>query len=428
MKKFFFVIISQIIFFNVFSQDTLRIMAYNTLYYGVNNSFCDQVNNNLQKKNDALRKITAYAKPDVLGLNEISSNVNIHKMVLDSILNINGVTKYKRAQLTNFSSKSIVNALFYDSEKLTLHKEYALIGGDRDINFYYLYYNSPDLANSQDTVFFVFILAHLASGSSSESATKRDFEVGLVTNHIASLNNANNYFFMGDFNLYSANEAAFQRMINHSNPNARFYDPVNKIGVWSNNSFYAPYHTQSTHTSTNCFVGGGMDDRFDFIMVSSPVINDYLKVKYIPNSYVTLGQDGLRFDKSLIDSPPNLSAPAHVIQALYDMSDHLPVYLDVKVNYSGSNSTQNEIVFENWIKFENPVNENIELNIFSQIENQYSITLYDITGRKVYSKFVNLSKGENAIDIPIGFLKNGIYMLNVIEKNGVQKTIKVIKN
>lgn len=428
MKKIIFAILFNFVLLNLYSQDTLRIMAYNTLYYGVNNSFCDQGNNNLQKKNDALRKITAYSKPDVLGLNEISSNVNIHKMVLDSVLNINGVTKYKKAQQTNFSSTSIVNALFYDSEKLTLHKEYALIGGDRDINFYFLHYNSPDLATAEDTVFFVFVLAHLASGSSSESATKRDFEVSLVTNHISSLNKANNYFFMGDFNLYSANEAAFQRMIHHSNPNARFYDPLNKIGVWSNNSFYAPYHTQSTHTSTNCFVGGGMDDRFDFIMVSSPVMNDYLRVKYIPNSYVTLGQDGLRFDKSLIDLPTNLSAPAHVIQALYDMSDHLPVYLDVKVNYSGPNSTQNEVVFENWIKFENPVNENIELNIYSHSENQYSIILYDITGRKVFSKTIIISKGENLINIPIGYLKNGIYMLNVTEQDGKERTIKVIKN
>jgi hypothetical protein len=52
------------------------------------------------------------------------------------------------------------------------------------------------------------------------------------------------------------------------------------------------------------------------------------KLRYIPQSFRTPGQDGLRFDGSLID-PPNFSAPAPVINAMYNFSDHLPVMIDL---------------------------------------------------------------------------------------------------
>lgn len=403
-------------------------MAYNALFYGVNNSFCNQTNNNLQKKNNALRQITAHVQPHVLGLNEISSNANIQNMVLDSILNINGVNKFKKAQITNYSSSSIVNALFYDSEKLTLYNEYALVTGARDINFYYFYHNSPNLAETNDTTFMVFILAHLTAGSSSSNANSRNVEANMVINHLASINKSNNYFFMGDFNLYSSSEAAFQTITTNSNQNARFFDPINQIGAWSNNAAFASVHTQSTHTSTNCFVGGGMDDRFDFIMVSSPVLNDFLKVKYIPNSYVTLGQDGLRLDNSLIDTPTNTSAPANVIQALYDMSDHLPIFLDVRVNYSSTNVNNFDYGSYKWIKTQNPFSETLQMSVFTPKNNKFNFSLFEITGRKVHEQTNYLHEGENLLDINLNFLQKGIYILNVSDNVNKSANIKLIKN
>ncbi len=59
-----------------------------------------------------------------------------------------------------------------------------------------------------------------------------------------------------------------KKLINFSVEEYRFYDPINRVGDWHNNPSYADIHTQSTHTVyNNCASTGGMDDRFDFIMV-----------------------------------------------------------------------------------------------------------------------------------------------------------------
>jgi len=413
-------------FLLIFSQDTVRVMHYNLLYYGVNNAWCNQTNNNLQVKNDAMRKIIAYAQPDIFTVNEISSNVIYHQMILDSILNINGVTRFSRAALTNFSGTSIINGMFYDSEKFGIAKEYALVGGDRDINVYKMYYKTPELHWSTDTVFITFFVAHLSSGSGSQNEQNRENEAGLVMNHIATLPNPGNYIFQGDFNFYTSAEAGFQRIINNPNPNIRLYDPINKVGTWTNNETFAPYHTQSTHLTTNCFIGGGLDDRFDFIMTSLPVIMETFRVKYVPGSYVTLGQDGLHFNKALIDPPVNASAPAHVIQALYDLSDHLPVYLDLRINQTPAYIEENQSA-SLIISFENPVRDNIHLQIYSDKNQNIEIRMFDLSGRILFSVSEKVSQGLNEIAFSSDFLKQGLFLMQITQENGLQQTERLVR-
>lgn len=406
------------------AQDTVRVMHYNLLYYGVNNSFCNQTNNNLQLKNASLRKIIAHVSPDIFTVNEISSNPIYHQMILDSILNINGETRFKRATLTNYSGTSIVNGLFYDSWRFGIAKEYALTGGDRDINFYKLYYKSPELDWSSDTVFLTVIVAHLASGSDAASQAKREAEANIVMNHLATLPNPHNYLFQGDFNLYTSAEPCFQKIINHPIASIRLYDPVNKVGAWSDNPTYALYHTQSTHTSTNCFVGGGLDDRFDFIMASLPIITGSYRIKYIQGSYTTVGQDGQHFNKAITDEPVNTSAPQHVIQALYDMSDHLPVYLDLFINQTPA-AVDEQSFFT--VKFENPVHNIISLSLYANTHSHAIIRIFDLTGRMVFSQNIEIIVGKNDFQIPLQNLENGVYMLNILQNNGNADTFKILK-
>lgn len=401
-------------------------MHYNLLYYGVNNSFCNTTNNNLQKKNSALREIISYAQPDIFTVNEISSNATYHTMILDSVLNIGGITHYERATITNFSGTTIINGMFYNSEKLGIVNQYALVGGDRDINVYKMYYKSPDLSWSTDTVFLTVIVAHLASGSGVEEEENRDNEVTLLMNHIASLPNPGNFLFQGDFNLYTDDEPAFQRLINNTNANIRFYDPINKIGTWNNNSTYAAYHTQSTHTAEDCFISGGLDDRFDFIMASLPIIMETYNVKYVPSSYVTLGQDGQHFNKSLIESPTNSSAPADVIQALYDMSDHLPVMLSLKINQTPAGIGE-AVAPGLTVLVENPISNDIQLNVYAGANQQVLIRLFDCTGRLVQTQHRTVELGQNDIRLSANELQSGLYILNVSGGSKYNSSFKLIK-
>lgn len=405
----------------VFSQDTIRVMHYNLLYYGVNIFDCNQSSNNINKKNRALRTIIDNVRPDILTVNEISSNITYHKMILDSVLNINGVNYFRHATITNYSNTVIVNQLFYNENKFGISQEYALLGGDRDINVYRLYYKSPELQWSHDTVFITIIVAHLASGSDATSVQKRDSEVAIVMNHLATLPVPHNYLFQGDFNVYGASEPAFQRIINNPNPSIRLYDPVNKVGEWSNNATFAAYHTQSTHTEGPCFIGGGLDDRFDFIMISMPIFTGSKKVRYIPGSYITLGQDGQRFKKSLIDDPVNNSAPANVIQALYDMSDHLPVYLDLYIDQLPALVQQHDNMLD--LTVINPFHDNIQIT--GKIPAGARVQVYDLKGQMLHNE--EIATFENTYSISADHLPPGIYVLHIYAQRHRPATFKIIK-
>ena len=58
------------------------------------------------------------------------------------------------------------------------------------------------------------------------------------------------------------------------------------------------------------------------------------KISYIPNSCIAVGNDGNHFDLAIIDEPVNTAAPDSVINAIYYMSDHLPVLCKLEVESS----------------------------------------------------------------------------------------------
>jgi hypothetical protein len=153
--------------------------------------------------------------------------------------------------------------------------------------------------------------------------------------YIATRPLSSNHFFCGDLNVYSSFEDGYQNLI--SGPLA-LVDPINSPGNWNNNSSFSDIHTQSTRTSLNydCGSKGGLDDRFDQILVSQNVMSGADSLKYLDNSYDAVGNDGNHFNNNLL-SGSNAQYPDSVVNALYYMSDHLPVILKAVVTYPTSN-------------------------------------------------------------------------------------------
>jgi hypothetical protein len=318
------------------AQDTIKVMHYNLLYYGKNIYACSSVTNAVDAKNGYLKTIIKHVKPDIFTVNELDGEdaypvTNDATYLLNNALNVDGVTYYSR---TSFPKTFLANTLFYNSQKLKLKKATPIsfiISTDKVYNAYTLYYNAPDLSITNDTVFITCLIAHFKAGSYSSDIQERTSEAGIVMDYFTSLGVAGNYLFMGDLNLYTSSEGAFQKLINPNNALYKLYDPANLIGEWNNNSTYRFVHTQSTHSSGDCYSTGGMDDRFDFILASDYIMNGTQKVEYVPGSYKVVGQDGSSFNSSLNVST-NTSVPANVAMALYNMSDHLPVYLELKID------------------------------------------------------------------------------------------------
>ncbi len=315
------VFLSLLLTLSLTAQDTLKIMQYNLLYYGKNTTFCTEANNSMDSKNTALSTIINYAQPDIFCVNEIDASSSDADYLMHQVLNTSGITHWARANVTG---SYLSNMMYYNSEKYHLLSQATISGNPRPVDVY----NMALIADN--TIQFTIFVAHLKAGNGDNEAALRASTTQNVMNYIAAQGEGN-YLIMGDFNVYTSDEECFQNLINPSNPDIAFNDPINRLGDWSANYSYAGVHTQSTHTASSCFSGGGMDDRFDFILISDPIKEGANQIEYIQNSYETIGQDGNHYNDNLTDGSNN-AAPSNVITALYNMSDHLPVSLKLKLN------------------------------------------------------------------------------------------------
>ena len=242
-------------------------------------------------------------------------------------------------------------------------------------------------------------------------------------NYITAQGNNDNFIICGDFNVYRASEQAFQNLVNPSYLPIAFYDPLNQMGEWANNWNFSEYHTQSTHSgSGDCFSGGGMDDRFDFILMSGSIINGTKGITYCDGSYWAVGQDGNRFNGA-INSPANNTLPSNVIDALYNMSDHLPVVAELAFNNVGYASESTDAGFFSIVQ--NPVDDELVVRLRTEKPREVDVNVYSSLGRIVLSYSVQVADDEvvahNVSDLP-----NGVYIVS-IKSEGVSVSHRVVK-
>jgi hypothetical protein len=163
---------------------------------------------------------------------------------------------------------------------------------------------------------------HLKASTGTANEQQRLSEVTVLRNYTVNLSSNSYYIVAGDFNIYRSSEPAFIKLLDQSE-NGYFIDPLYLTGTF-NQSAYAIYHTQSPRVRS--FGGGatgGLDDRFDMILISPSIINPG-GITYISNSTIAYGNDGFHYNDS-INRPPNYAVSQQVADALHYASDHLPV-------------------------------------------------------------------------------------------------------
>ncbi|MCF0206477.1 MAG: hypothetical protein HUK15_03520, partial [Bacteroidales bacterium] len=233
-----------------------------------------------------------------------------------------------------------------------------------------------------------------------------------------------NFIVCGDFNIYAASEPAFQKLVNPSYLPIAFYDPVNKMGDWNNNWNFAEVHTQSTRSGNgdDCFSGGGMDDRFDFILMSGSIINGTKGITYSDGSYWAVGQDGNRFNGS-INSPSNYSLPSDVVSALYNMSDHLPVVAELSFGEVGFASLATDNSFE--VIMQNPVTEELQFRLRTEIPRNVSVSVYSVLGN-MEKQLEVMALYDDVFCFDISDLPKGMHIVN-FNAEGVSTSHRVVK-
>jgi hypothetical protein len=262
--------------------------------------------------------------PDVLVVQEMLSQTGVNQF-LNGVLNVIAPGEYVAGPF--FDGPDTDNALFYKPAVVQFLSHEEIETALRDISEYVLIpvgYGAPEAE-------FRTYSMHLKAGSTSSDLSKRLAETTILRDHLNATPTGSNLIACGDYNVRASTEAAYQKLVgSEANNNGRLKDPIDEPGEWHDNAAFADIHTQSPRTES--FGGGatgGMDDRFDQMLISYP-LDDGEGMDYVPGSQVPYGNDGLHFNMA-INEGTNYAVGPVIADALHAAADHIPLYADFQV-------------------------------------------------------------------------------------------------
>lgn len=264
---------------------------------------------------------------DVLVVQEINNQAAVNYF-LNNVLNAGDGPGGYAAATFQYSPDSS-NALFYRTATVTY-------GGASDHTYLT---TSPRYTDrwrlglvGGDVYFYVYSM-HLKAGNTSSDAASRLAQCTTVRNDANNLPAGTHLIYAGDFNLYDSSEDSYNVQLTGSlaDNDGRAFDPVNTPGAWHANYSFRYVHTQCPHNDNANpppgSVGGGMDDRFDFLLISA-ALQDGQGLDYVSGSYKAYGNDGQHYNNDIND-PPTIPEGSAIADALHGASDHLPVVMEL---------------------------------------------------------------------------------------------------
>jgi len=232
------------------------------------------------------------------------------------------------------------NAFFYRSSRVINASSTLVANGNTTNNPRDIYRYDFRIAGNADTSFISVYNSHMKSGTTTDDQNRRQFEANAIRNNANALATGFLPVALGDFNMRTSTEQAYQTMVaSTGNNRGRFFDPINASGNWYENSAARFLHTQDPSGA------GGMDDRFDQILMSD-AFADGAGTEYLgafgttyststwndaAHSYRVWGNDGSSFDTGLTTTG-NQMVGASIASSLINVSTtaggHLPVFAD----------------------------------------------------------------------------------------------------
>lgn len=315
---------------STFGQEQLKVMFYNLFEYP-----------RYLPTNRApiLKNILLDIDPDLFLVCELLTEEGAND-ILHHSLNYSPDRDFARAGFVpNQSSDSdMQQLLFYDKNIWELISTEILTTKYRDINKYKLQLLTQE---PTDTPIYVYtFVTHLKSSPGLSNRLLRLEMVEVLIRHLKYIEPEAFVLFAGDFNLYSSDEEAYQLLLN-TNQTIQFVDPIDSPGIWHENTDFSYLHTQSTRENNTGFqtgASGGLDDRFDFILLSENFFQNTSSLQYVEDSYIAYGNNGNCYKKDINDPTCDGNFSYEIRNNLYWMSDHLPVVLEIKTQHTLSNN------------------------------------------------------------------------------------------
>ena len=379
-----------------FAQERVRIATYNILDYP----------NQVSTKNPKFKLILENMDPDILVVEEITSQAAVD-LFKNEVLG----QKYKAGTFINGPDTD--NAIFFKDSLFHFISTgfIAPSQGPRYISVFKLYHKI-----TLDTL--IIYAAHFKASQGDDNEQRRLNEAATLRVFTDMLSLNTNFILVGDLNLYRSSEPAYQELLDQSS-SGYFLDPVNRPGQWHDGSSFADLHTQATRLIDIGDGGsqGGLDDRFDFILVSQQLITPG-GIDYVDGSYWAYGNDGLHFNLPIQD-PPNQAVSTEIAIALYIASDHLPVEADFDFGVV-SDVRDEETIPDKFVLFQNypnPFNPSTKIKFTIPLAETHSnaslhttLKVYDVLGNEIET-LLNEEKpaGTYEITFDASGLPSGIY-------------------
>ncbi|MFZ4750860.1 MAG: endonuclease/exonuclease/phosphatase family protein [Phycisphaerales bacterium] len=242
-------------------------------------------------------------------------------------------TPYARGTFTTSGTEdgaAGAQAMYYRTDLLTEvvagHVDIAT-GASRNSDRWLLQLNGY---TSTAARFYVYS-SHLKASNTAADAAERNTGAIALRNNVVSLGASAHCILVGDYNLYTNTEAAYQTLA--AAGVGQCVDPLGSAN-WTG-AANAIMHTQSPRDVTGTLIGGGVDDRFDF-QLSTADFHDGDGLSIIAGTYRTFGNDGAHYNLA-INSGNNSYYPGDLVRSnavadlLFAASDHMPVVADYQV-------------------------------------------------------------------------------------------------
>ncbi|KAF0143075.1 MAG: endonuclease/exonuclease/phosphatase [Stygiobacter sp.] len=418
MKKVYQLILFVLLSCSLFAQEQIRVMSYNLLNYPNSRSGAS-----ITTIEPHYIKIINTINPDALIVVEMIQQAGVNQF----LTNVLG-TDYAAATVAIKGTNSAGNdgndcAFYYKPSKLTLIETKAISARTRVISTFKLVpINSP-----KDTI--VIMGVHLKANeynspdNNKTNAIKRDSAITSFRAETKTYKASANFLVCGDFNIFSSNEAAFQKLIDKST-SGYVIDMMNATGNWSDDP---AFNSVCTHSSTD------LDTRLDMILISQG-LQDKGGVDYVDNSFKIFGNDGNHFNKA-VNNGSNAWFPNDVSigTSLVAASDHLPIYADFAVGVPTGIEKKKTLPenFELLQNYPNPFNPETTISYKLQATGSVSLKIFNLLGGVVatpVNKFQQAGEYNVQLSTNNYQLSSGIYFYQLKVGNFVQtKKMVVLK-
>ncbi|MDB4497299.1 T9SS type A sorting domain-containing protein [Flavobacteriaceae bacterium] len=400
--------------------------------YNVLNYSDSEVSRN---KTPFLSTILGEVKPDLFMVCEMIDEIGSNYLFENSIIPFNENFQKAPFEENQSGSYSLQQMVYYNTKKLILEETRVITADTRDINQYTFKINTEN-GNTNPITIEVFV-THLKASTGSSNRQRRLNSIQSFVSYTNNIADDSYVLFAGDLNFYTSNEEGYQHLIDDRNPiviidpidrptpnfpddGIDYYENYNSTYFWNNSSF-RDIHSQSTRTSNIGFIDdsgstGGLDDRFDFIMMSKN-FNTSTSLYYVNDSYKVIGNNGNCYN-SFISNPNCSGGYSQTLRdALIEFSDHLPIVMEIE---TPENTLSTNLISEINFIGSNIIKDYLKITSPNDINN---LKIYSITGQLVDVK-LSKNTGNDTIIIDVKHISKGIYYLS---HQKLKKPLKFIK-